>query len=336
VADLNSWIDTIKGATGNYTNEELGNLENGYNSVNSAITNAYNVAKAQKEQTLAEVPQQYETERNAADITKNQAMELLPQQLADAGAATDSGANYNSATSIGNTYQQSLSKIRTEQNKATEDAQNAIDTLGADYQTNTANAGNTYMTNRNSVLENAASTILSNALSGYNTQSSLEEQAAEKEKELAEQARESDNQIAASKDEKQWEINANTDYEKWKYGLESAASSGTSESELNQYLKTAQGMYYSQSTENGVTKYGGVGSVDDYNNMTETQQQQYVNHVKETFNYIKGLSNLTESQKLYLIDNITAPSSGGSSLAESLKGLNNLGVLSDSDVSLDQ
>lgn len=200
---LTPWINNLTAAMGSTNQKQIDALNSGYqqakNSENATFGNSYKIA----EQTLNQIPSNYNGLRNSADITKNQALSWLPQGLANNGAATDSGANYQARTNVGNTYQNTMNTIGQEQNKAQQQQQNAINTLGVTHQGNLAKLNSDYQSNLANTLATQRQNILSQALSGYNAEQSREEQAQEAAASRAEAAREN----AASLAEKEYEYN---------------------------------------------------------------------------------------------------------------------------------
>lgn len=185
MADLSNWISNITNQESGTNNAELNALKSDYNSSISGLNGTYNNSLSQAKQTLNQVPSNYNTLRNTADITKNQATNMLPANLANSGAATDSGANYVASTNIGNAYQNTMGDIGKQQSAAQQTAQNNINNLGTTHQSDLGTLANTYNTNYANALSTNAKNILDTALSGYNSEASREEQAQEAANSLA-------------------------------------------------------------------------------------------------------------------------------------------------------
>lgn len=198
MADLNAIIQKIKSAYEPTNQQTLNAINQSYSQQSAADKDVYNSALSQANQTLSQVPQQFDTQRNTADITKNQSLNMLPTYLANTGAATDSGANYIASTNIGNAYQNSMSQIGKDQNAAKQNAQNAINTLNANEAASQAKLSASKSTDYANALASQANTILSAGLSQYEDELSREEQASEAAASRAESAQESAASLAAS------------------------------------------------------------------------------------------------------------------------------------------
>lgn len=239
MADLNAAIQKIKSAMESSNKQQLDAYTKSYNQQLSDLTNTFNAQKAQQEQVLKEIPSLYNGQRNAADITKNQALQWLPQRLADIGAATESGANYIARTNIANQYQKNLSAIGEAQNKAIREQQNNIENLRLNYQTNAGKLKSQYMTDYANILQSQAQNYLNHAISYYQTEVNKELEQAR----LAEQRREAEAQLALQR--------AELAEKKREYNLSLAASRAkSSANSLESYIQRAQKLY-SGSNGNG-------------------------------------------------------------------------------------
>lgn len=96
------------------------------NAKKSAIDNTYDEIKRRKESELAKVPEQFTDNRNAAYFNKMQAQQSSPEALARGGKGADSGAAYDLAGNIGNTYLKTMNTIGKAQTTAQQNIQDAI------------------------------------------------------------------------------------------------------------------------------------------------------------------------------------------------------------------
>lgn len=274
--NIQPWINNLTAAMGSTNQKQIDALNTGYqqakNSENATFGNSYKIA----EQTLNQIPSNYNGLRNSADITKNQALSWLPKGLADNGAATDSGANYQARTGIGNSYQNTMNSIGQEQNKAQQQQQNAIDTLRTTHQSNLAKLGSDYQSNLANTLANQRQTIVSGALSAYNEDQNRAEQAREANATLAEREQEAT--------------------------LSHSNSSGSSGS-VSKY----------QSFVNGLGKYTATSS---YSGNGKTAKVTLVTNPAGLLSAIKGSALLSSDEKDYLINNYPYATESGQTLAE--------------------
>lgn len=199
--NIQPWINNLSSAMNSTNQKQIDAINAGYQQEKNAENATFGNSYKQAEQTLNQIPSNYNGLRNSADITKNQALSWLPQGLANSGAATDSGANYQARTNVGNTYQNTMNSIGQEQNKAQQQQQNAINTLGVTHASNLAKLNSDYQSSLASTLASQRQTIVSEALSAYNEDQNRAEQANESSASLGEQKREYDSTQA----EKKWE-----------------------------------------------------------------------------------------------------------------------------------
>lgn len=287
MANLTSWMNNVTASLNPSNQQQLNALKSGYQTGLNAENASYGNSYKQAQQTLNQIPSNYNGLRNSADITKNQALSWLPQGLANNGAATDSGANYQARTNVGNTYQNTMNTIGQEQNKAQQQQQNAINTLGVTHQGNLAKLNSTYQSDLASALATQRQNILSQALTGYNAEQSREEQAAEAAASRAEAARES----AASLAEKEYE-----------YNQSQASAANKAASEL-----------YSNTYNTAIKNY--AMPMKGKNAAGQEETFYHIENPTALLNYIDG-SGLTDAQKNQLIDQIPYHTSSGQTLSQ--------------------
>lgn len=238
MANLSAIMKQIAGVYNPIAQTTANGINANYNAQSAADKAVYNDSLAQAKQTLAQVPSQFNAQRNTADVTKNQAMSLLPSNLDNSGAAVGSGANYVASTNIGNAYQNNMGQIGTAQNAARLAAQNNINTVNANEVANQAKLNGSRAGDLANASTSAQNNLLSNAYSQYNTQQAQEAQAAANAAALAERKQEAANDLAykyAALHNKQM-IAAN----------KAKAKAGTiSNSDYNKYLKATQTFYNS-------------------------------------------------------------------------------------------
>lgn len=177
MANLDAWIAKQTADFREADQNQLNALKSGYRANADAENARYGSDYEQAKRQLSQIPESYDGQRAAADQAKNQALSLLPGQLADSGAAADSGADYAARTNIGSNYQNAMDSIGQEQNGAVQKQQNTVNTLTAQHQANLAKLGNAYKDSLANALASQAKTILSQALTGYDAQESREQKA---------------------------------------------------------------------------------------------------------------------------------------------------------------
>lgn len=262
MADLSAILKQYQMNYKPITDATIAGINNNYKNQAIADSKVYNDSLSQANQTLAQVPSQFNAQRNAADETKNQAMSLLPSELANSGAATDSGANYVASTNIGNGFQNTMGTIGTSQNAAKQTAQNAINTLNANEAANQAKLSASKASDLSSAATTEMNNILSNGYSQYNTEASREATEAANAASLAEQKKEAADALAY----KYYIANNN----------KKKAANTISNSDYNKYFKTAQTFFNSGS--------GGLPEKDAQGNYPSTQWSP-----QAAMKYLQGL-----------------------------------------------
>jgi hypothetical protein len=179
MANLSAILQQAKQMYAPITQATTDAINNSYAQQAAADKSVYNNAYTQGQQTLSQVPSQFNGQRNSADITKNQALNMVPTYLANSGAATDSGANYLARQSVGNAFQNTMSGIGKDQNAAVQNAQNNLNTLAANEVANQAKLNASKSTDLANAYTSTAGNILSQAYNQYNSDLNREEQAAE-------------------------------------------------------------------------------------------------------------------------------------------------------------
>lgn len=285
MADLSAIMKQMQLTYAPVNQATVNGINQSYAGQSAADSSVYNNSLAQAKQTLSQVPSQYNAQRNSADITKNQAMNLLPTNLANSGAATDSGANYTASTNIGNTFQNTMGTIGQSQDAAKLTAQNSINTLNADESASQAKLDASKASDLANAYTTAASNLISNGYSQYNTTANREESAAEAAASLAEKQQEAANTLAYKKAVATTKTNT--------------AKSKAAQTSYNQYLKQAQAIFNKSPV--GTGNY----SVDDF-------------APQKTMTYIQSLP-LTNSQKEQLANQVSPRKDYNKTLTEYIK-----------------
>lgn len=283
MADLSAIMKQLQLTYAPVNQATVNGINSSYAGQSAADRAVYNNSLSQAKQTLSQVPAQFNGERSGADITKNQAMGLLPANLANSGADTDSGANYAARTNIGNTFQNTMGTIGKSQDAATQAAQNSIDNLNANEAATQAKLNSSKASDLASAYTSAADKILSDSYSQFNAQASREESAAEAANSLA---------------EKQYEYGQNLALKKATAANTAAATANKSQAtakknyatgvnSLNSTLKN----YYANSAKigNSVTGYSTKYTISDPDAflteissnpyLTTAQKESYINSV---------------------------------------------------------
>lgn len=241
MADLSGWINQVQQALNNTDQNEQNALNNNGNAALGALDNNYNNQLTQAQQKLGEIPGNYDDQRSAADLTKNQGMGAINDWLADNGQSTDSGANYQARTNIGNAFQKGMTAIGKAQNQSTEDQNNAINTLKTNYSSSRAEQAAKNAETLANLQSQQYQNVYNQASSDYQNEQQREEQEREYQEELA-----------ARKQEMQMQIAAERSYGSGGGGSSGSGRSGGSvrgsrsggNSGMNAQLKTAQKAYY--------------------------------------------------------------------------------------------
>jgi len=297
MADLSAILKQLKAIYSPVNQSTVSGINSNYANQSAADKATYNNSLAQAKQTLSQVPAQFNAQRNSADITKNQAMSLLPSSLANSGAATDSGANYVASTNIGNTFQNTMGTIGTSQNTAKQTAQNAINTLNANESASQSKLNASKASDLASAYSTAASNLISNALSQYNTDASREESATEAANTLAENQREYNNTLAykeataanaaTSTANKNYVSAVNT----LKNALGNYTTSASTSTSTRRGTKTTTSTSTSKKFTNGDAAESYLNAIYSNPYLTDVQAQKYLSSVSYKVPYTHSVYN---------------------------------------------
>lgn len=136
MADLQKYIDYYSGLANNNYQSQYNSTNNDYDTQLNNLTNDYNNVLGQDKQALAAIPGKYQPIRNSAYLANQKANLALPAQMANAGYSSQSGLAYDTQQNNNATWQKSVDTADTAQNAATQNENNAINTLTNNYNSN--------------------------------------------------------------------------------------------------------------------------------------------------------------------------------------------------------